>query len=306
MNSDYGHIIKDAYKFTKSIKNKGKLATYIPELADVDPDKFGVHMTNLDGQNFGMGDHLERFSIQSIAKVLSLSLAVKFLGEKVWTRIDVEPSGTKFDSLLLLETYKGIPRNPFINSGAIVICDILITHLENAREEFLEFVRDLSDIPDLDYSDDIADSEKATGFRNVALCNFIKSLDNIDNDPEEVLDFYFDMCSLEMNCEELSRTFSFLANGGKKLSDGKKILTPSQTKRINALMLTCGFYDESGEFAFKVGLPGKSGVGGGIVALYPSNFTIVVWSPKLNPNGNSFKGMKLLETVTTHSEMSIF
>ncbi|MBU2929311.1 glutaminase [Winogradskyella psychrotolerans] len=306
MNSDYSQIIENAYKFTKSLKNQGKLATYIPELANVDPDKFGVHMTKLDGDNFGIGDHLEKFSIQSIAKVLSLSLAVKFLGERIWTRIDVEPSGTKFDSLLLLETYKGIPRNPFVNSGAIVICDILITHLENAREEFLEFVRDLSDIPDLNYSDKIADSEKATGFRNVALCNFIKSLGNIKNDPAEVLDFYFDMCSLEMNCEQLSRTFSFLANGGKKLSDGKKILTSSQTKRINALMLTCGFYDESGEFAFKVGLPGKSGVGGGIVALYPNNFTIAVWSPKLNPNGNSFKGMKLLETVTTHSEMSIF
>ncbi|WP_179319932.1 glutaminase [Winogradskyella helgolandensis] len=306
MNSDYSQIIENAYKFTKSLKNQGKLATYIPELANVDPDKFGVHMTKLDGDNFGIGDHLEKFSIQSIAKVLSLSLAVKFLGERIWTRIDVEPSGTKFDSLLLLETYKGIPRNPFVNSGAIVICDILISHLENAREEFLEFVRDLSDIPDLNYSDKIADSEKATGFRNVALCNFIKSLGNIKNDPAEVLDFYFDMCSLEMNCEQLSRTFSFLANGGKKLNDGKKILTSSQTKRINALMLTCGFYDESGEFAFKVGLPGKSGVGGGIVALYPNNFTIAVWSPKLNPNGNSFKGMKLLETVTTHSEMSIF
>ncbi|WP_178985352.1 glutaminase [Winogradskyella helgolandensis] len=306
MNSDYSQIIENAYKFTKSLKNQGKLATYIPELANVDPDKFGVHMTKLDGDNFGIGNHLEKFSIQSIAKVLSLSLAVKFLGERIWTRIDVEPSGTKFDSLLLLETYKGIPRNPFVNSGAIVICDILISHLENAREEFLEFVRDLSDIPDLNYSDKIADSEKATGFRNVALCNFIKSLGNIKNDPAEVLDFYFDMCSLEMNCEQLSRTFSFLANGGKKLSDGKKILTSSQTKRINALMLTCGFYDESGEFAFKVGLPGKSGVGGGIVALYPNNFTIAVWSPKLNLNGNSFKGMKLLETVTTHSEMSIF
>ena len=306
MNSDYSQIIENAYKLTKSLKNQGKLATYIPELANVDPDKFGVHITKLDGDNFGIGDHLEKFSIQSIAKVLSLSLAVKFLGERIWTRIDVEPSGTKFDSLLLLETYKGIPRNPFVNSGAIVICDILITHLENAREEFLEFVRDLSDIPDLNYSDKIADSEKATGFRNVALCNFIKSLGNIKNDPAEVLDFYFDMCSLEMNCEQLSRTFSFLANGGLKLNDGKKILTSSQTKRINALMLTCGFYDESGEFAFKVGLPGKSGVGGGIVSLYPNNFTIAVWSPKLNPNGNSFKGMKLLETVTTHSEMSIF
>lgn len=306
MNLDYKQIIEDSYKFVKPIKDHGKLATYIPELAHVNPDKFGVHITKIDGHNFGVGDYLEKFSIQSIAKVLSLALAVKFLGERVWTRIDVEPSGAKFDSLLLLETYKGIPRNPFINSGAIVICDILLTHLEDAREEFLEFVRDLSDIPDLTYSDNIADSEKATGYRNVALCNFIKSLGNIENEPVDVLDFYFDMCSLELTCEQLSNTFSFLANGGRKLKDGKKIITKSQTKRINALMLTCGFYDESGEFAFKVGLPGKSGVGGGIVALYPNNFTIAVWSPKLNANGNSFKGMNLLESVTTHSELSIF
>ncbi|WP_299099925.1 glutaminase [uncultured Winogradskyella sp.] len=306
MDSNYNEIIENAYNFTKPIKDKGKLATYIPELANVNPSNFGVHMTKVDGTSFGIGDHLEKFSIQSISKVLSLALAVKFLGEDIWTRIDVEPSGTKFDSLLLLETYNGIPRNPFVNSGAIVICDILISHLENARQEFLEFVRDLSGIPDLNYSDKIADSEKATGFRNVALCNFIKSLGNIKNDPAVVLDFYFDMCSLEMNCQQLSHTFSFLANGGCKLKDGKEIITSSQAKRINALMLTCGFYDESGEFAFKVGLPGKSGVGGGIVALYPNNFTIAVWSPKLNANGNSYKGMKLLETVTTHSEMSIF
>ena len=306
MDSNYKHIIENAYKFTKSIKDKGHLATYIPELANVNPAKFGVHMTKIDGANFGIGDHTEKFSIQSIAKVLSLALAVKFLGEAVWKRVDVEPSGTKFDSLLLLETYKGIPRNPFVNSGAIVICDILISHLENAREEFLEFVRDLSDIPDLAYSDKIADSEKATGYRNVALCNFIKSFGNIENKPDEVLDFYFDMCSLEMSCEQLSRTFSFLANKGRKLSTGKKVINSSQTKRINALMLTCGFYDESGEFAFKVGLPGKSGVGGGIVALYPNNYTIAVWSPRLNANGNSFKGMKLLEDMTTHSELSIF
>ena len=306
MESNYKHIIENAYKLTRPLKDPGKIATYISELANVNPAKFGVHMIKVDGTNFGIGDHLENFSIQSIAKVLSLALAVKFLGERIWTRVDVEPSGTKFDSLLLLETYKGIPRNPFVNSGAIVICDILISHLENAREEFLEFVRDLSDIPDLTYSDKIADSEKATGYRNVALCNFIKSFGNIKNEPAEVLDFYFDMCSLEMNCQQLSRTFSFLANGGRKLSNGEKIITRSQTKRINALMLTCGFYDESGEFAFKVGLPGKSGVGGGIVALYPNNYTIAVWSPRLNANGNSFKGMKLLEDMTTHSELSIF
>ncbi|WP_117880827.1 glutaminase [Aureibaculum luteum] len=306
MASNYKSIIENGYNLAKSLKDQGKLATYIPELANVDPSMFGVHMTKIDGTDFGIGNYKEKFSIQSIAKVLSLTLAIKTIGEKIWNRIDVEPSGTKFDSLLLLESYKGIPRNPFINSGAIVICDILITHLDNAPKDFLSFVRNLSDLPTLTYSDKIADSEKATGYRNVALCNFIKSFGNIKNDPAEVLDFYFDMCSLEMNCQQLSYTFSFLANGGRKLSNGEKIITNSQSKRINALMLTCGFYDESGEFAFKVGLPGKSGVGGGIVALYPHNYSIAVWSPKLNPNGNSFRGMKLLEEVTTHSEMSIF
>ncbi len=305
MDSNYKNIIEKAYQLTNSLQDEGQVATYIPELANVDPTNFGVHMTKVDGTNFGIGNHLEKFSIQSIAKVLSLTLAYKILGEKIWERLDVEPSGTRFDSLLLLETKNGIPRNPFVNAGAIVICDILISHLDNAREDFLAFVRNLSDLPQLTYSDKIADSEKATGYRNIALCNFIKSFGNIENEPAEVLDFYFDMCSLEMNCQQLSYTFTFLANGGKLLS-GKEIITSSQSKRINALMLTCGFYDESGEFAFKVGLPGKSGVGGGIVALYPHNYAIAVWSPRLNPNGNSFKGMKFLEEVTTYSELSIF
>lgn len=303
---NYKKSIKKAFDYSKELTEKGKVASYIPELANVNPNKFGVHMTTLDGHGFGLGNHLEKFSVQSIAKVLALTLAYKILGEKIWKRVDVEPSGTKFDSLLLLETNNGIPRNPFVNSGAMVICDILISHLGNAHTEFLAFVRDLSGLPDLIYSDKIADSEKATGYRNVALCNFIKSFGNIENKPAEVLDFYFDLCSLEMNCQQLTHTFAFLANSGRKISDGTKIITKSQSKRINALMLTCGFYDESGEFAFKVGLPGKSGVGGGIVALYPHNYTIAVWSPGLNAKGNSYRGMKFLEKPTTHSELTIF
>lgn len=170
----------------------------------------------------------------------------------------------------------------------------------------MTFVRDLSDIPDLTYSDKIANSEKSCGYRNIAMCNFIKSFGNIENEPADVLDLYFDICSLEMNCQQLSHTFTFLASGGRKISDGNTIIYSSKAKRINALMLTCGFYDESGKFAFKVGLPGKSGVSGGIVALYPKNYTIAVWSPGLNPNGNSFLGTKFLEELTTHSELSIF
>lgn len=306
MESSYKDVIEQAYQEVKSLPHRGEVAKYIPELANVDASKFGVHLTDIDGTNFGFGDNLEKFSIQSISKVLSLSLAYKLTGEKIWDRIDVEPSGTKFDSLLLLETEKGIPRNPFVNAGALVICDILISQLDNAHDGFLEFLRELSGIPDLNYSDKIADSEKAHGYRNAALCNFIKSFGNIVNDPLDVLDFYFDMCSVEMNCQQLSHTFSFLANSGISIATGKRIISKKQSKRINALMLTCGFYDESGEFAFRVGLPGKSGVGGGIVALYPDNYTIAVWSPRLNATGNSYKGMKLLENVTTHSELSIF
>lgn len=299
-------IIEQIYQKIKVVENKGELASYIPELARVNAENFGIHICTLEQGNFGIGNCYDKFSIQSIAKVLSLALAYRMLGEKIWERLGVEPSGTPFNSLVQLEVDNGIPRNPFINAGAIVISDILISHLENPKEDFLAFVRSLSNNSELNYSSSVAASEKAIGFRNVALCNFIKSFGNIENDPTEVLDFYFDLCSLEMNCQELSEAFLFLANNGCRTVDNLAILTKSQAKRINALMQTCGFYDESGEFAFKVGLPGKSGVGGGIIAVHPNQYTIAVWSPKLNPKGNSYKGMRFLEDFTTKSELSIF
>ena len=303
---NYKVIIEEIYQEIKAIEDKGKLASYIPELEKVDSEKFGIHISMIDHFQFGIGDYLDRFSIQSISKVLALTLAFELLGESIWKRLGVEPSGTAFNSLIQLELENGIPRNPFINAGALVICDILISHLENPKEEFLEFVRYVSDNPSLGYNQKVVDSEKSVGYRNVALCNLIKSFDNIKNDPDEVLDFYYSLCSLELNCKELSEAYLFLANGGYKVTDKVAILGKSKTKRINAIMLTCGFYDESGEFAFTVGLPGKSGVGGGIIAIHPNNYAIAVWSPKLNRKGNSFKGMKFLEEFTTRTESSIF
>lgn len=302
----FKEIIQEVYQKVKIIDDKGQLASYIPELANVDSANFGIYISTIDNLNFGVGDCYDKFSIQSMAKVLSLSLAYSIIGEKLWERVGVEPSGTAFNSLVQLETDKGIPRNPFINAGSIVISDILLSNLENPKEDFLAFVRGISNNSELDYSHKIAASEKSVGFRNIALCNFIKSLGNIQNEPSEVLDFYFDLCSLEMNCKELSELFLFLANNGRNIFDNNSILTKSQSKRINALMQTCGFYDESGEFAFKVGLPGKSGVGGGIIAIHPNQYAIAVWSPKLNEKGNSYKGMRFLEEFTTKSELSIF
>ena len=304
---NFEELIQNVYHKIKNIDDEGNLASYIPELKNVDSESFGVHISTIDNFNFGVGNCYEKFSIQSIAKVFALSLAYSILGEKLWERVKVEPSGTAFNSLIQLEVENGIPRNPFINAEALVVSDILLSNLNNnPKEDFLNFVKSLSNCSEICYSNRIATSEKNVGYRNVALCNFIKAFGNIKNKPSDVLDFYSNLCSLETNCEELSKLFLFLANDGFTLEDNKQILSKSQAKRINALMQTCGFYEESGEFAFKVRLPGNSGVGGGIVAVHPKQYTIAVWSPKLNEKGNSYKGMRFLEEFTTKSELSIF
>lgn len=303
---NYNFIFSKIVPELENNKNKGKVAKYIKELSNVDPTKFGVHLTTIHNKHFKFGDANEKFSIQSIAKVLSLSLAYKFEDEKLWKRVGVEPSGTPFNSLIQLEADKGIPRNPLINAGALVICDVLVSHLKNPKKDFIEFVRTVSGISTIDYCDRIAKSEKTTGFRNAALINLMKSFGNIKNNIDVVMDFYFNLCSIEMTCKELSKTFLYLANFGICPNSNDLILTPSKCKRINAIMQLCGFYDEAGEFAFKVGLPGKSGVGGGIIAIYPGKYSIAVWSPKLNKKGNSYKGIQFLELFTSETQKSIF
>lgn len=302
---NYQSILQEIYQETKMHPMTGSIATTIPELAKVSPDKFGMHLITINGEDFGIGDSEEKFSIQSVSKALTLALAFSFLGEKVWERVDVEPSGTAFNSLLQLETEKGIPRNPFINAGALVIADMLVTHLRNPKQDFLDYIRMVSGSPSIDYNLKVAQSEKETGYRNAALANYLKSFGNMHNDVETVLDFYFHQCALEMTCKELAHSFFFFANEGIS-ENGKQVLSKTEVKRLNALMQTCGFYDESGEFTYRVGLPGKSGIGGGIAALYPKNFVVATWSPRLNKKGNSEMGMLALELLTTKTGMSIF
>lgn len=302
---DYSSILNTIYLESKALPVIGTIATTIPELASVNPDKFGIYLTTIDNQDFGVGDFEEKFSIQSVSKALSVAMAFSFLDEKVWQRVGVEPSGNPFNSLVQLEYEKGIPRNPFINAGALVIADILVSELKNPKQDFLAFIRILSGNESINYNERVAQSEKDTGYRNAALCNFLKSFGNIKNEVEVVLDFYFHQCSIEMTCKELAHSFFFFANEGKTKS-GNQILSKSQVKRLNALMQTCGFYDESGEFTYKVGLPGKSGIGGGIAALYPNHFSVATWSPRLNEKGNSELGMAALELLTTKTGMSIF
>ncbi|HSF89411.1 MAG TPA: glutaminase [Saprospiraceae bacterium] len=306
MKTDYQQILEELYHVIKVKPDPGQVAPYIPELAEIDPSKFGVHLAATSGEQSGIGDHREKFSIQSIGKVLSLTLAFQQRGEVLWDRVGVEPSGNPFNSLWQLEYEKGKPRNPLINSGAIVICDMLCTLYDDPLTELLTFVRKISGNDEISCNKQVAASEKKLGFRNAALINLMKSCHNIDNEIDEVMDLYYHMCSIEMSCEELANTFLLYANHGKLVSTGEAVITSSMAKRINAIMQTCGFYDEAGEYTFKVGLPGKSGIGGGIVAIHPGSYAVAVWSPRLNAKGNSVKGMELLETLTSKTGLSIF
>ncbi len=303
---DYEKIFAEIQKELDFNKSEGKVADYIPELKNIEADKYGLYLKCMDGQSFELGDAHEKFSNQSIAKVFSLALAMKYYGEKIWERMDVEPSGTSFNSLVLLEYEQGIPRNPFINSGALVVADILVEKIPNIKGEFIEFVRSMANSTDIDYNYAVANSEAETGFRNRAMVNMLRAFGNIHSDVEDVLDFYYHMCSIEMSCAQLANVFLVFANSGVQPDTDERIISVQQSQRINALMQTCGFYDEAGEFAFRVGLPGKSGVGGGIAAVYPGQYSVAVWSPRLNEQGNSVLGMETLELLTTKTGMAIF
>ncbi len=283
---------------------QGRVADYIPQLAHVDPHKFGMAVCDTSGGIACVGDAAERFSIQSISKVFTLTLAMQLEGERLWQRVGREPSGTSFNSLVQLEYEQGIPRNPFINAGALVITDMVLSHLGEAKLALRELARKLSGGVDVCYNPAVAASEAGRGYRNAALANFLKSFDNLRNEPADVLDAYFHHCALSMSCTELARAFLYLASHGQHA--GTALITPSQAKYINSLMLTCGTYDAVGDFAYRVGLPGKSGVGGGIVAVMPGLFSVCVWAPGLNASGNSLAGTRALERFSELTGQSIF
>ena len=303
---NYQEILEEIYGELEGAPKQGNVASYIPELGNIDPKKYGIHLRCLDQSEFSIGDAREKFSAQSIAKVFSLALAMIHRDESIWDRLDVEPSGTAFNSLVLLEYENGIPRNPFINSGALVIADMLIETLKNPKGEFIDFVRKMAQSTDIDYNYAVAESEASTGFRNEAQAYLLKSYGNIKSDVSAVLDLYYHLCSIEMSCAQLSSAFAVFADGGKITNTGEQLLKPHQSQRMNALMQTCGFYDEAGEFAFRVGLPGKSGVGGGIAAVHPGKYSVAVWSPVLNEQGNSVLGMETLERLTSKTGLAIF
>lgn len=306
MSLPYQHILDTIYQEIQPLLSQGKVATYIPELSKVSPQKFGMAVVGLDGSSYFVGDAQQKFSSQSITKLFALALAFEREGNAIWQRVGREPSGNPFNSLSQLETERGIPRNPFINAGALVINDILAQRFVQADIAVLQFMRTLADEVKIDFDMEVALSEQRHAHRNSAIAHLMKDFGNLHNPVESVIASYCRQCSITMSCLELAKAGSFLANHGTIPWSGQQILDSSSAKRLNAIMLTCGTYDVAGDFAFRVGLPAKSGVGGGILALVPGELAVCVWSPGLDAAGNSLAGVMALELFTTMTARSIF
>lgn len=304
--SELARILETINAEVRGRFGEGKVADYIPALADAPLDRFGMALVTLDGEVHEVGDSRERFSIQSISKVFTLTMAMDLLGDELWTRVDREPSGDPFNSLVQLEYEKGIPRNPFMNAGALVTADVILSHAEQPEAALLAFLRARSGNPDVGTSEAIASSERDSGHRNIALANFIRSYGNLLNEADAVLDFYYLQCALEMDCVDIARSMHFLANRGYCGISGERVTSEESTTRINSLMMTAGTYDAAGDFAFYVGLPAKSGVAGGIAAVVPNVMGVCVWSPGLDEKGNSLLGRYALHRFTRMTGLSVF
>ena len=300
-------ILAEILDEVRPLIGQGKVADYIPALARVSNQKLAIAVYTNEGEVIQAGDADEAFSVQSISKALSLTLAmVLYKPEEIWQRVGKEPSGQAFNSMIQLEMEHGIPRNPFINAGAIIVADLLQSRLSAPRHRLLEFVRQLSGDTHIVYDKVVAASEMMHSDRTAAIAYLMRSFGNFENDVIPVLNNYFHACALKMTCVDLAKTFSYLANKGVSVQTKKEIITPVQTKQLNALLATCGLYDGAGEFAYRVGMPGKSGVGGGIIAIVPGEMTIAVWSPELDASGNSLAGTQALELLSERIGRSIF
>jgi glutaminase len=301
-------ILDDIVATIGASDDRGKVADYIPQLACIDPNQFAISVVLADGRVFSSGDYQQLFSIQSISKVFTLTIALGKLGDGVWAKVGREPSGDPFNSIVQLEHENGKPRNPFINAGAIAIADaIMVGHQpKETLAEILQFVRFIADDESICIDHKVAESELKTADRNASLAHFMASFGRMKNPVDYVLGTYFHQCSIAMTCEQLARSGLFLAGDGENPVTGTRVVSARRARRINSLMMMCGHYDGSGEFAYRVGLPGKSGVGGGILAVAPGHASIAVWSPGLDDVGNSKLGTEALERLVQHTGWSVF
>jgi glutaminase len=306
---DYQSLVDDVLADVSAYKGQGKVASYIPALAEADPNKLGLALVLEDGSSFVAGDADEAFSIQSISYVFALCLALHHVKASLWNHVGREAAGSPVNSLIQLEMEKGHPRNPMTSAGALVVCDQLIATAGGADAavgELVGFLRERCGDDKVTIDERIAMSESRAGAFNRSLAHFISAFGNLKTPVDELLSAYYRICSVAMSCRQLARASLFLAFDGVDPRTGDAVTIASRSRRINALMLTCGHYDNSGDFAFRVGLPGKSAMSGGLLAIIPGTGAACAWSPGLNAAGTSLAGAMALERLAERTGWSVF
>lgn len=305
---DYQALVDGVLADVSAYKGQGTVASYIPALAQADPNKLGLALVLNDGSSYCAGDSDETFSIQSISYVFALCLALHHVKAALWNHVGREPAGNPVNSVLQLELEKGRPRNPLTSVGALILCDQLIAGEgpDVAVGELVGFLRDRCGDDTVDVDETIVMSESRAGAFNRSMAHFISAFGNLTHKVEDVLSVYYRICSVAMSCRQLAQAALFLAFDGVDPRTGDAVTIASRSRRINALMLTCGHYDNSGDFAFRVGLPGKSAVSGAILAVIPGHGAACVWSPGLNSAGTSLAGSQALERLAERTGWSVF
>jgi glutaminase len=308
---DLDAVLREVAEVARPTAAQGSVAAYLPSMAELDPDAFGLAVVEMDGAEHAVGDADESFAIQSISKVFALVLAMQEagagqgVGKELWERVGREPSGDPFNSLVQLEHERGIPRNPMINAGALVVCDVLLDHCDDARQSTIDLLSELTGEP-IGVDDQVLIQEGRTGHRNRSMAFLMSSFGNINNDIDDVLDVYVHQCAVSMTARQLARAVRFLANDGVDPATGRRVLSAPLARRVAAIMLTCGAYDSAGEFAFNIGIPCKSGVAGGIIGAATGELGVCVWSPPLDSTGNSHAGRVALHELSERLGLSRF
>jgi glutaminase len=289
----------------KPLAQEGDIADYIPSLAAEDPDRFALAVSPVDGAECATGDADVGFPIQSVGKTFALALALQKVGEDVFERVGKEPSGDPFNSMVQLEHEKGIPRNPHINAGALVVCDVLLETCDDPRGSMIELMSELCG-EEVSHDEQILAAEEDTGHRNAGMAYLMSSFGNLRTSVDEVMAVYLHQCAVKMSARQLARAVRFLANDGVDPRTGRQVVSEQLARRVNALMLTTGTYDSAGQFAYEVGIPCKSGVAGAIVGDVPGMLGVCVWSPPLDASGNSRAGREALHLLAERLQLSVF
>ncbi len=303
------NYLEEIIHLSKQWTREGHVASYIPKLSLANPKDVGVGIYTIDNQYYESGDTDRKFSIQSVGKIFSLICAIKDSGlESFRMKIDVEPSGDRFNSLVKLEQMEEHrPLNPFINAGAIATISLI--RGKTSEEKFnkvIQLIRQLTDNPSIDYSEEIYESEKESGNTNRAIAYFLKGAGIVEGHVDEILNTYFKMCSIEVTIEDMAKASAVIANNGVLPWSGERVIDRDIIKIVRAIMTTSGLYDGSGDFAVRVGYPAKSGVGGCILGCVPATCGVATYGPSLNHKGNSVAGLIIHEKLSSKYDWSLF